>query len=42
MEDTVRMNPREMGWECVELMHMAQDRDPVAAVVSTVMNLRFR
>jgi len=27
MEDTVRMNPREMGWECVELMHMAQDRD---------------
>jgi hypothetical protein len=31
---------REMGWEGVEWIHLAQDRDQWQAVVNTVMNLR--
>jgi hypothetical protein len=33
-EDNIRM-----GWECVDWMHLAQDRDQWQAVVNTVMNL---
>jgi hypothetical protein len=25
-EDTIRMDLREMGWECVDWVHLAQDR----------------
>jgi hypothetical protein len=34
------MNVREIGWEGVDWMHLAQDRDQWRAVVNTVMNLR--
>jgi hypothetical protein len=31
----------EAGWEGVEWMHLAQDRDQWRGVVNTVMNLRI-
>jgi hypothetical protein len=35
------MNLREIGWgECVEWIHLAQDRDRWRAVVSVEMKLR--
>jgi hypothetical protein len=39
-EDTIRMNLREIGWEGVNWMHLAQDRDQWQALVKTVMNLQ--
>jgi len=30
----------EIGWEGVDWMHLAQDREKLRGVVSTVMNLR--
>jgi hypothetical protein len=38
-EDNIRMNLRKIGWEGVNLMHLAQDRDQWRAVVNTIMNL---
>jgi hypothetical protein len=40
-EDNIKMNVKEIGWEGVEWMHVAQDRDQWRAVVNTVMTLRF-
>jgi hypothetical protein len=34
------MDLGEIGWECVEWIHLAQDRDRWRAVVNAVMNLR--
>jgi len=34
------MNLREIGWEGVDWMHLAQDREQWRALVSTVMDLR--
>jgi hypothetical protein len=34
------MDRREIGWEGVDCIHLAQDRDQLRAVVNTVMNLR--
>jgi hypothetical protein len=31
---------REMGWEGVDWMHLAQDRDQRRALLNTEMNLR--
>jgi len=39
-EDNVRMDVREVGWEGVDWMHLAQDRDQWQALVNTVMNLQ--
>jgi hypothetical protein len=39
-EDNIRMDLREVGWEDVDWMHLAENRDKWRAVVSTVMNLR--
>jgi hypothetical protein len=39
-EDGIKMNLREIGWGCVEWIHLAQDRDRWQAVVNAVMNLR--
>jgi hypothetical protein len=39
-EDGLKMDHREIGWGCVESIHLAQDRDRWRAVVNAVMNLR--
>jgi hypothetical protein len=40
-EDGVEVDLREVGWCCVEWIHLAQYRDCWWAVVNAVMNLRF-
>jgi hypothetical protein len=37
---TRKMNLREIGWDGVDWIDQAQDRDQWKALVSTVMNLR--
>jgi hypothetical protein len=37
-EDNIRMGLREIGWELVHWMHLAQDRDHWWAPVNTAMN----
>jgi hypothetical protein len=39
-EENIEMDLREIGWEGVDWIHLAQDRDQWRAVVNTVMNLR--
>jgi hypothetical protein len=34
------MDVREIGWEAVDWMHLAQDRDQWWALVNMIMNLR--
>jgi hypothetical protein len=34
-EDSIRMDLREIGWEGVDWIHLAQDRDKWLAVVNT-------
>jgi hypothetical protein len=34
------MDLREIGWDGVDWMHMAQDKDQLRALANTVMNLR--
>jgi hypothetical protein len=36
----IRMDIREIGWEGVDWMHLAQDREQWRALVYTVLNLR--
>jgi len=38
-EDTIRMDFREIGWECVHWMHLDQDRNQWQALTNTVMNI---
>jgi hypothetical protein len=38
--DGIKMDLREIGWEGVEWIQLAQDRDRWRAVVSAGMNLR--
>jgi ribosome biogenesis protein Nip4 len=38
-EDNVRRDLREIGWEGVNWIHLAQDLDQWWAVVNSVMNL---
>jgi hypothetical protein len=38
-EDEIRMDLREIGWESVEWIQLAQDRDQCQALVNMVMNL---
>jgi hypothetical protein len=39
-EDNIRKDLKEIGWEGVEWMHLARDRDQWRALVNTVMKLR--
>jgi hypothetical protein len=39
LEDGIRMDPREIGWEDVEWVHFAEDWGQWWAVVNAVMNL---
>jgi hypothetical protein len=39
-EDNIRMDLWEIGWECIDSIHLDQDRDQWRAVVNRVMNLR--
>jgi hypothetical protein len=41
-EDNIIKDLREIGWEGVDWMHLAQDRDQWRAAVNTVMKLRFQ
>jgi hypothetical protein len=36
----IGMDLREIGWEGVDLVHLAQDRDQWWAIVNTAVNLR--
>jgi hypothetical protein len=38
-EDNIRMDLREIGWEVVDWMHLAEDRGQRRTVVNTVMKL---
>jgi hypothetical protein len=39
-EDGIRMYLREIGWESIDWIQLAQDRDRWRTIVNTVMNLR--
>jgi hypothetical protein len=39
-EDNIKMDLKEIGWEVVDCIYLAQDRDQWRAVVNKVMNLR--
>jgi len=41
MENNIRMDLRELGWEGMDWMHVAQNRDQWRALVNTIMNLWF-
>jgi hypothetical protein len=40
-EGNIRIGFRETGWEGVDWMHLAQDREQWRTLVNTVMNLRI-
>jgi len=40
LQDNIRMDRREIGWEGVDWVHVAQDRDRWRSLVNTVINLR--
>jgi hypothetical protein len=39
--DNIKMDHREMGWDGMDWIVLAQDRDHWRVIVNTVMNLRF-
>jgi hypothetical protein len=38
--DNIKMDLREIGWDSMDLIDLAQDRDQWRVLVNTVMNLR--
>jgi hypothetical protein len=40
--DNIKMDLREIGWDEVDWIDMAQDRDQWRALVNTVLNLRVQ
>jgi hypothetical protein len=38
--DNIKMDLREIGWDGIDWIHLAQDRDQWRALVNTVINLR--
>jgi hypothetical protein len=39
-KDNIRMKLREIGWEGVDWIHLAQNKDQWRPLVNTVLNLR--
>jgi hypothetical protein len=39
-ENNIRMDLTEMGWKCVDWIHLAQDRDHWRAILNMAMNLQ--
>jgi hypothetical protein len=39
--DNIKMDLRDTGWDDMDCIDLAQDRDQWRALVNTVMNLRF-
>jgi len=39
-EDRIRMDVMEIGWEGVDWIHLAQDRDQWCALVNMVINIQ--
>jgi hypothetical protein len=39
-ENNIKMDLQEVGWDCMDWIDMAQDRDRWWALVNAVMNLR--
>jgi hypothetical protein len=39
--DNIKIDLREIGWDGVDWIELAQDRDQWRALVNTVMNLRL-
>jgi hypothetical protein len=39
-KDNIRIDLREIRWEAMDWIHLAQDRDQWRALVNMVMNLR--
>jgi hypothetical protein len=40
-EDNIKMDLRHVGWEGIDWIDLAEDRDSWRAVVNTVMNFRL-
>jgi hypothetical protein len=38
-ENNIRMDLRKIRWECVDWIHLAQDKDKWCALVDMVLNL---
>jgi hypothetical protein len=38
--DNIKMNLREVGWDGMDWIHLAKNRDQWRALVNTAMNLR--
>jgi hypothetical protein len=39
--DNIKMELRELGWDCIDWIDLAQDRDQWRALVNAVINLRI-
>jgi hypothetical protein len=40
-EDNIKMDLRDIGWGCMEWIHLAQDSDQCRALVNRVTNVWF-
>jgi hypothetical protein len=40
-ENAIRMDLREIGWECMDWMQLSQHREQLKALVNMVMNHQF-